>query len=67
MDDDVIDVSNMTQEEFRERMRHESDLTTCPCQTCQAICDRMDRIANCVAYQLWRERCLERREYAGIR
>ena len=67
MDDDVIDISHMSPEEVREHLRHESDRSTCPCQTCQAICDRIDRIANCAAYQLWRDRCLERREYAGIR
>lgn len=67
MDEDVIDISHMSEEKRREHLRHSSELSSCPCLTCKAICDRGEKIANCVAYQLWYERCLERREYAGVR
>lgn len=53
MDDDVIDVSSMSQKKARERLRQLSELASCPCNTCRAICDRYDVIDKCEAYQLW--------------
>lgn len=53
MDDDVIDLSHLPREAFMNRLRQLSDLSSCPCNTCRAICDRYDTIDKCEAYQLW--------------
>ena len=53
MDDDVIDLSHLPREAFLNRLRQLSDLSSCPCNTCRAICDRYDTIDKCDAYQLW--------------
>lgn len=52
-DDDVIDISHMTDEDRREHLRRISQLQTCPCVYCTAICDRMSTIAECEPYQDW--------------
>lgn len=52
-DDDVIDISHMTDEDRREHLRRISQLQTCPCVYCTAICDRMSTIAECGPYQKW--------------
>lgn len=61
MDDDVIDISNVSQHEAREHLRRLSDLASCPCLNCRAICDRYDVIDKCVAYQLWYAERIKRR------
>lgn len=53
MDDDVIDISHLPRDAFLTRLRQLSDLSSCPCNTCRAICDRYDTIDKCDAYQLW--------------
>lgn len=53
MDDDVIDLSHLPRDAFLNRLRQLSDLSSCPCNTCRAICDRYDTIDKCDAYQLW--------------
>jgi hypothetical protein len=67
MDDKTIDVSWMDEIEYRQYMRHLSDISTCPCVSCNAVCDRPQKIAECDAYQLWYERCMERRQNAKVR
>lgn len=62
MDDDVLNISNMDRDEFMDTLRHISDMASCPCVTCQRICDRMEYIAECEAYQLWYEERMEARE-----
>lgn len=53
MDDDVIDLSHLPREVFLNRLRQLSDVSSCPCNECRAICDRYDTIDRCEAYQLW--------------
>ena len=53
MDDDVIDLSSLTEEDRREHFRRLDQLTTCPCCYCTKICDRVDIMANCEPYQAW--------------
>ena len=53
IDDDVIDISWMTEEELHEHLRHLSDLSSCPCVECCANCDRTEKVASCDAFQLW--------------
>lgn len=53
MDDDVIDLSHLSREAFLNRLRQLSDVSSCPCNECRAICDRYDTIDRCEAYQLW--------------
>ena len=53
MDDDVIDLSSLTEEDRREHFRRLDQLTTCPCCYCTKICDRVDIMANCAPYQAW--------------
>ena len=55
IDDDVIDVTHLSEEDRREHMRRISQLQTCPCCYCQAICDRTSAVAECRPYQEWRE------------
>lgn len=62
MDNDVIDVSHMTEEDRREHMRRMNQLTTCPCMNCQAICDRWSTVAECDAYQEWLDRNMRPRK-----
>ena len=52
-DDDVIDISDLSGEALRDRLRQISDLASCPCNTCRAICDSHDTIDRCDSYQLW--------------
>lgn len=65
MDDDVINISNLSADELREELRHLSDLTSCPCYNCQRICNRWDYVQRCTAYQLWYEERMEARERHG--
>lgn len=53
IDDDVIDIIHMTDEDRREHLRRISQLQTCPCVYCTAVCDRMSTIAECRPYQKW--------------
>ena len=53
MDDDVIDVSHMSDEEHREHMRRISQLCSCPCMTCVRDCTTMSGINECEPYQRW--------------
>ena len=54
-DDDVIDITHMTAEERREHYRHLNQLSTCPCVYCTSPCRRNSEVAECDAYQEWRE------------
>ena len=54
-DDGTIDVSHMTEKEYRRHMRHLEQLMTCPCVNCQAICDRWLNVSKCTPYQRWLE------------
>lgn len=69
-DDDVINISDLQGDALRDHLRHLSDLTSCPCNTCQRICNKWDHVVNCDAYQLWlenkwreRELCMEAKEH----
>lgn len=53
MDDDVIDISNLSGDELQTYLRRLADYSSCPCTTCVAICDRPQKVALCNAYQLW--------------
>lgn len=66
MEDGTINISMLNPEEAREHLRHLSDLCSCPCTTCRAICDRPENIYRCTAYQLWYDqRMRERHERLG--
>ena len=52
-DNDVIDISDLSGEDLRDRLRQIADLASCPCNTCGAICDDYDIIDRCDSYQLW--------------
>ena len=65
IDDDTIDISWMSEEQLREHLRHLSDLSTCPCVECCAICDRTEKVAQCEAFQLWYRERLMNRERMG--
>lgn len=60
-DRDVINISDLEEDELRDHLRRLSDLTSCPCTTCRAICDRYETISSCDAYQLWYKERLARR------
>ena len=62
MDNDVINISDMTDEELRTHLRRLSDYSSCPCVLCCAICDRPEKVATCDAYQLW---LWDRMKYRG--
>lgn len=64
-DDDVIDISDLEGNELQDYLRRLSDLTSCPCNTCRAICDRYDTIDKCAAYQLWHEERIKARREHG--
>lgn len=53
MDDDVIDVTHLTEEDRREHMRRLQQLTTCPCFNCTLVCDRVSIMHSCEPYQTW--------------
>ena len=55
LDDDVIDVSHMSDEDRRKHFRRLDELTTCPCCYCQETCDHWTHISECDAYQEWME------------
>ena len=61
IDDDIIDVSHITEEDRREHMRRINQLATCPCMNCTAECNRWMNVASCDAYQEWREYNMHRR------
>lgn len=65
IDDDVIDISWMTEEELHEHLRHLSDLSSCPCVECCAICDRTEKVASCDAFQLWYQERMRNRAGLG--
>ena len=65
MDDDVIDISNISDEVFRTHLRRLADITSCPCMTCVRVCDRPEFIDQCDAYQLWRGQRMEARKSYG--
>jgi len=65
IDDGTIDISWMTEEQLHEHLRHLSDLSTCPCVECCAICDRTEKVAQCEAFQLWYRERLMNRERMG--
>lgn len=60
-DKDVIDISDLEDFELQEHLRRLSDLASCPCTTCKAICNRYETIYECDAYQLWYEDRMSRR------
>lgn len=62
MDDDVIDISYMTDDELRTHLRRLSDYYSCPCVNCACVCDRPEKVATCDAYQLW---LWDRMKYRG--
>jgi len=51
-DDDVIDVSDLTNEEFVEHMRELDRQSRCPCVGCEKCAVRMQR-HECQDYQRW--------------
>ena len=51
--DDIINISDMTDEELQTHLRRLSDYYSCPCVNCAAVCDRPEKVATCDAYQLW--------------
>lgn len=61
MDEDVIDLSKLSEEDRREHFRRLEQLTTCPCCYCQKICDRVDIMADCEPYQAWLDYQMPRR------
>lgn len=62
MEDGTINISMLDPEEAREHLRHLSDLCSCPCTICVAICDRPEKVATCEAYQLWLWERMKHRE-----
>jgi len=52
MDDDVIDISNMTSEQFVEHMRVLDKQSKCPCHECNG-CDEQMHKQDCDEYQEW--------------
>ena len=60
-EDNTIDVSHMTDKEYRQYMRRLEQLSTCPCMTCQAECNRWINVDSCASYQRWREYNRDRR------
>jgi hypothetical protein len=58
---DVIDLSDLSDEDRREHFRRLDDLNSCPCWQCVRICDRLSTVNNCEPYQRWLERRAERR------
>lgn len=62
MDNDVIDISYMTDDELRTHLRRLSDYYSCPCVNCACVCDRPEKVATCDAYQLW---LWDRMKYRG--
>lgn len=53
MDDDVIDLRDLTEEDRKNHFRRLDQLATCPCVYCTEICDRASTIAECFPYQQW--------------
>ena len=53
MDDDVIDVSHLTDAEYKEHMKKVERESECPCLYCSSICDRITSRSECSAYQNW--------------
>ena len=51
-DDDVIDITDMTNEEFVEHMRELDRQSRCPCVGCEKCAVRMQR-HECQDYQKW--------------
>lgn len=51
-DDDVIDITDMTNEEFVEHMRELDRQSRCPCVGCEKCAVRMQR-HECQDYQHW--------------
>lgn len=52
-EDGTINLSALTEEDRREHFRRLSQLNTCPCVYCTAICDRASTVAECEPYQTW--------------
>ena len=52
-DNDVIDISHLSEEDAREHMRRIDQLYSCPCYHCVLICDRASTLASCDSYQAW--------------
>ena len=50
MDEDVIDVSHLSKEEYKQHMRRLQQLHTSPCLYCTAVCTDWVR---CKKYQKW--------------
>lgn len=55
LDDDVIDVTHLSEEDRKNHMRRLDELTTCPCNYCTEICDHWAHISECDPYHEWME------------
>lgn len=65
MDDDVINVSNLTDEELKQQMRRLDQLSSCPCSNCESRCWATGEITECRKYKKWydRQHGINRRTY----
>lgn len=61
-EDCTIDISWMDPEQLRTHLRRISELTTCPCMQCAAVCDSLRTVENCDAYRLWYWQTMRNRE-----
>lgn len=52
-EDDGIDISNMTADEYKEHMRRIEQLTSCPCTNCTDRCWDTGMITECKPYRRW--------------
>lgn len=53
MDDGTIDVSHMSDAEYKAHMKELQDQAICPCNNCEPACDRASTKAICERYQAW--------------
>jgi len=53
----MIDISEVAKGKEREYLRHLSELCSCPCYRCTAICEK-----TCEKYQLWSDMMWKERE-----
>ena len=57
--DGTLDISSLSEEEYKEHIRHLGELYSSPCFYCQSACDDY---RHCQPYQKWTDRILEHRK-----
>ena len=53
----MIDISEIAKGNEKEYLRHLSELCSCPCYLCVAVCEK-----TCLRYQLWADMMWKERE-----